>query len=330
MAGIVFSKGSGLNNSVYGKSYEAIRMLIETKAESFQQQSSIDKIFNMDSSSHYAEKLTGMTSMQGFQPTDEGGAFPADEMQEGFSKVFEHVSWKDEFTVTLEMIQDSQTLELRSKPTAFINGYYRTREKFGIGLLANGNSATMNFGGKVFDTTANDGLPLFSKVHKSATGGAVQSNQFADAFSAPNLALLEAAMQNFKDDNGNVLAVIPDTIIIPNLGDLKASVFAAIGADKDPATGNNAFNFVFGRWNVIVTPYWVPAAGTKPYILLSSQYNEDYVSAAWYDRMDLKIEASKDPKTWNQVWQGMSRFSAGFNDWRGFAIGGVTGGSTLA
>lgn len=34
----------------------------------------------------------------------------------------------------------------------------------------------------------------------------------------------------------------PDTILIPDLASLKKDVFAAIGADSDPATSNNAFN----------------------------------------------------------------------------------------
>ena len=35
MANITFSKSSGLNNSVYGQSYEPIKMMIEKKAEAF-------------------------------------------------------------------------------------------------------------------------------------------------------------------------------------------------------------------------------------------------------------------------------------------------------
>ena len=72
---------------------------------------------------------------------------------------------------------------------------------------------------------------------------------------AGSLSAAETAMQNFKDDNGFVLNIAPDTIIIPNDYTLKRDVFAAIGADKDPATANNGFNYQYGRWNVIVWPY---------------------------------------------------------------------------
>ena len=42
--------------------------------------------------------------------------------------------------------------------------------------------------------------------------------------------------------NDNILDVAPTTILIPNDADAKEAVFAAIGADKDPATSSNAFN----------------------------------------------------------------------------------------
>ena len=123
--------------------------------------------------------------------------------------------------------------------------------------------------------------------------------------------------------------IVPDTIVIPNKMSLKKAVFACIGADKDPATSNNGFNYQFGRWNVIVDPYWQPAEGTNPWIVLSSQYNEDNIGAVWFDRKPLTLKADEDPATWNMVWRGRARFSAGFNDWRAFAIGGTESGTEL-
>ena len=100
MANITFSKSSGLNNSVYGQSYEPIKMMIEKKAEAFEKQSILPKIYNMDTSSSFAEKITSMTSMDGFKPVDEGAAFPAESWQEGYSKTLTHVTFKSEFTIT--------------------------------------------------------------------------------------------------------------------------------------------------------------------------------------------------------------------------------------
>lgn len=335
MAGIIFSEGSGVNDSIYGKSQFPIKMLIEKKAEAYENLSVASKIFSVEKSNNFAEKITGMTSMHGFQPVGEGGAYPQDEMQEGYDKVVQHTTFKDSFKITQEMIEDSKIMNMKSKPTQFVTGYYRTRELFGASLLGGAIQGlkSVNFRGKAFDVTANDNLPLFDTGHTSATGGAAdQSNKFTNAFSVDALARVEAAMQGFKDDNGNILSIIPDTIIIPNDATLKQAVFAAIGADKDPDTANNGFNFIFGRWNVIVWSYLNQFIGKEktPYIIMASNYNEDYKSAVWYDRIPLTVTSYIDQNTDDNVWKGRARFSAGFSDWRGFAIGGISSGTTLA
>lgn len=331
MAGIVFSKLSGLNDSIYGKSAEPIRMLLEKRAEAFEQDSLVRRLFVHEKSKSFAEKTTSMTAMEGFQPTIEGGAFPADEMQEGFSKTIEHVTWKDKFTITREMIDDAKLMDMRKKPAAFITGYHRTCERFGAAMLAGGTGSSITFRGMAFDTTAQDGLPLFSKEHKSKVDAKFkQSNLFANEFSADALGMAETAMQNFCDDNGNPLAMAPDTIVIANDAALKKAVFEAIGADKDPDTSNNGFNYQYGRWNVIINPYFNGLLGEKAWMLMDSSYNKDVDGCVWYERKPLEVTPWVDHNTGNSVWNGYARFGVGFNDWRQAAMGGVTGGTTLA
>ena len=137
-------------------------------------------------------------------------------------------------------------------------------------------------------------------------------------------------MQDFRGDNGEILDIAPDTILIPNDYELKKAVFSAIGADKDPETANNGFNYIFGRWNVIVWPYLKEFTGSAaPWILLDSRYNNEYGGAVWLDRTSLEVRSTLDENTDANVWRGYARFSAGFNDWRAFLCAGVTGGSTL-
>lgn len=332
MAGITFSQGSGLNNSVFGKSQEPIKMFIESKVEAYENMGAAPKIFMQETSKNAMDKFTSMTSMNGFNPVGEGGAYPQDEMQEGFSKVLEAETWKDKFVITQEMVEDAKLMDFKGRPAAFINGYNRTKEQFAAALIGGAMSGTsVKFRGKSFDTTAADGKALFATDHLSKVKGAAQTNKFADAFSNEALIKMETKMQGFKDDNSNILAVAPNTIIIPNDAVLKQAVFAAIGADKDPATANNGFNYTFGRWNVIVWAYLNQfiSSGVSPWILMDSQYNEENGGAIWVDRVPLNITSYIDENTDNNVWKGRSRFIAGFNDWRAFAVGGLAGGSSL-
>ena len=333
MAGITFSEGSGLADSIYGKSQAPIRRFLEKRGEAFEQKSIVKEIFAMETSNHWAEKFTTMTAMEGFKPVGENGAYPMDNIQEGFDKTLEHMVWKDRFSISKEMVDDAKVMDLKKQPAAFITGYYRTREKFGAALIGSAiaGNTKINFGGKMFDVTTADKKPLFSKEHPEKLTKKTQSNLFADDFSVDALGAMETAMQDFRGDSDEILDVAPDTILIPNDYALKKAVFEAIGADKDPETSNNGFNYQYGRWNVIIWPYLNQyiTAGTSPWVLLDSRYNNEYAGAVWLDRKTLEVKSHIDDNNDANVWSGYARFTAGFNDWRFAAVGGVTGGTDL-
>ena len=333
MGGITFTEGSGLQDSIFGKSQGPIRMFLEKRGEAFEAQSLVEKLFTVGPSKHYSEGHHSMTSMNGFMPVGENGAYPMDTMQESFEKDFKHTTWKDSFAISREMVDDAILMNLKQRPEAFIAGYYRRREQFAAALYAGALSdkPKMKFYGREFEVTGADKKNLFAKDHPSFTDKKfVQSNIFEDGFSNDALMAMESAMQDFRDDNKNVLTVAPDTILIPNDYKMKKDVFAAIGADKDPATANNGFNYTYGRWTVIISQYLNQylAKGLKPWILLDPQYSAAYGGAVWYDRVPLEVHSEVASNDAN-VWKGYARFGAGFGDWRFAAVGGITGGDKL-
>ena len=330
---ITFSEGSGVNDSVFGKCQAPIRMFLEKRGEDFEKTSVLKDLFLIGRSENYGDVLTTMTAMDGFEPVGENGAYPSDGFSEGYNKLIVYETWKDRFSVSAEMIEDSKSLDLMKKPAAFLTAYNRTREKFGASLYGGairGESA-VSYRGKSFDIKAADGQTLFSTAHPPKASGANQCNCFSDAFSADALSKMETAMHLFRGDNDEILDVAPDTILIPEITSLKKAVFAAIGSDKDPSNANNAFNYQFGRWNVIIWPYLNQyiTSGTAPWVLLDSQYNKTYGGAVWNDRVKLAVRSFIDENTDANVWNGRSRFNAAFNDWRFAAVGGVSSGSTL-
>ena len=137
-------------------------------------------------------------------------------------------------------------------------------------------------------------------------------------------------MQNFTDDNGNLLDIRPDTILIPNLPDVKKEVFAALGADKDPDTANNGFNYNYGRFNIIVWGYLnrYITAGTSPWIMLDSNFAKDYFGAVFQDRTAMTVRSVIEENDAN-TWYGRARFGAGFTNFRFAAVGGASGGTKL-
>lgn len=333
MAGIIFTEGSGLNDSLFGKSLEPIKHVIEKEQEEFERESQLKKIFNLDTSDRYAEKYTSETALGDFQAVGENGAVPVSGFQEGYSKVIEAVTWKNGFSVSKEMLEDAQYGKIKNKALSFTQSYNRTREKFGAAMLAGGIGKTLLFGGKNYDTTSADGQALFSQGHTSITGGmGTQSNIFkaAGGFSVSAMDRVEEAMQSVCDDDGNLLSIMPDTIIIPNNAVIKRAVIAACDSEYDPESDKNAVNFQCGLWKIIVWKYLPKTLGGEPYfMMMDRKFCENHYSLPWLDRVPLSVNTYVDDNTDANCWSGRARFGVGFNNWRGIAVcgKGLTGTS---
>lgn len=337
MANIVFAEAPGLNDSIFGKSQAPIRAIMERAAEAYEQKSIGKLVFNHEKSNNWAEKTTSMTAMRGPLPVGENGAYPTDGYQEGFSKVIEHMVWKDRFDVSREMLDDNKVVNFngRQGPASFIAAYHRTMEEFAAAMIGNammGNNSTFSFHGKRFDVTGADQRTLFNTEHPSSVDSTYkQTNMFAGDITAENIGKLETAMQMFTDDNGNLGNVTPTTLLIPNLASLKQKVVEIVGSDKRPEDSSNAMNFQSGRWNIWVWPYLNKfiTAGQTPIIMLDPEYNKHNNCAVWYDRVGMEVTSGIDVDTDANYWKLYSRFGAGFSDWRAFAVLGVTGGTAI-
>lgn len=331
---IIFSQASGVADSIFGKSQEPIKAIITEQVESFQQVSVIEHLFYMDKSKNFAEKYTIETSLGDFEPVGENGAYPKTSIQEGFAKTIEPETWKSSFEVTQEMIEDAKIGKIKSRAKQFTTSYGRTREKYAANLIAAGIGETMEIKGNTYNVTCADGKPMFSAEHPSAIPGKkfVQSNLFNAAFNKKVLNKVQEMMQKFADDDGNLLNVMPDTIIIPNDGELKDLVYAAVGSELDPNTPNNAWNFQVGLWNVIVWNYLPATLNGEPYFIMAdSKFLQDYMCVPFVDRVDLTVTSYIDENTDANVFKGRARFAAGFNNWRGMALcgAGMTDGTDL-
>lgn len=333
MPGIIFSENSCLNDPVFGACQAPIQMFIEQYGEQCDKESMLPHLFKMGTSENYGDYLTEMTAMNGFDPVGENGAYPEDHMQEGYGKLLRYVTWKDRFSISQEMMEDGKVLDMTDKPLQFMTAYKRTREKFGAALFGGAISGqkSIKYRGHVFDCSSADGLALFSTVHAPKVKGPKQSNAYSNAFSLDALDRAEAAMHLYQGENGEILEVAPDTIVIPESATLKREVFAAVGSDIDPVSSTHAFNHQVGRWNIVIWPYLneFVAKGMKPWILMDSKFNETYGGAVWNDRIKLTIRSIIDNQTDANKWLGRARFNATFKNWRAFCLGGMTGGTDL-
>ena len=130
--------------------------------------------------------------------------------------------------------------------------------------------------GQSCGTRAGDGKCVFATDHRNSVTGETQANKYSDAFSADALGAAMTAMQNMTDDNGDIMALSPDTIVIPNIASLKKAVFAVVGSEKVPGSGNNDDNYLVGNLEVIVWPQlnaYIGSTNTAHWFPMDSGFN---------------------------------------------------------
>ncbi len=330
---MIFSEGSGLNDSIFGKVQAPIRKYLSSREEAYEKADVLFQVYGTQKSTNWAEGYSGMTGFDGFQPVDENGAYPQEEVREGHTKIIVNHTWKDSFAVSREMIDDDKVGALRNRPEGFLKGYYRTREQLGAAMLIGAITGTsVTFRGTAFDASCADGGQLFSKTHAAKVKGAAQSNMFSNTLSADALGLAETAMQNFKGDNGELLGIAPKTLLIPNDAATKKAAFQAVGSIDDPSTSNNAFNYQYGRWNIVIWPYlnqFISSGANVPWFLLDKEFSDLVGGLIWQERVALEVKSEIAGNDAN-VWKGYARFGAGFGDWRCICAGNISGGTALS
>lgn len=333
---LTVSIGSGLNGTIYGDCQVPLKAFLESRGEAFQRESLLPYLYRMEKSRHWAERYSTETAMGDFEPVGEGGDYPKTGFEDGYFRDIVNMTFKQSFSVTQELVEDCLLGTMKQRANKLVTAYGRTREKFGRILYAGGlYGTTVSYKGKTFACGSADGQALFSKTHPNKVNGAKQTNLYKGTFTNTLLGKIETEMQNIKGDNGELLGVAPDTIWIPNDAALKDAVFSAVGADKEPTSGNNAFNYQFGRWNIIVDPYLTAAltdlgkSSEKPFFLLDSKFIELNDGPIFQDRVPLDVKSVIDNNNDNNVWQGRARFGAGFADWRFVAVGNMSTGTDL-
>lgn len=333
---LTVSIGSGLNGTIYGDCQVPLKAFLESRGEAFQRESLLPYLYRMEKSRHWAERYSSETAMGDFEPVGEGGDYPKTGFEDGYFRDIVNMTFKQSFSVTQELVEDCLLGTMKQRANKLMTAYGRTREKFGRILYAGGlYGTTVSYKGKTFACGSADGQALFSKTHPNKVNGAKQTNLYKGTFTNTLLGKIETEMQNIKGDNGELLGVAPDTIWIPNDAALKDAVFSAVGADKEPTSGNNAFNYQFGRWNIIVDPYLTAAltdlgkSSEKPFFLLDSKFIESNDGPIFQDRVPLDVKSVIDNNNDNNVWQGRARFGAGFADWRFVAVGNMSTGTDL-
>lgn len=331
---VVFSKLSGKNDSMY-KAVEGVLTEIISDVDTgvTKDDEVLNAIFNVKKSKKFGERTGGMTEFGNFGIVDEGAAAEADELQEGYAKLIQHYAFSKGFTVTREMMDDGRLDDAKLIASNYMKSYKRSKLDFATSALVTEGTA-FTYGGKSLDKTTGDAQGLFATAHPGKKSGiATQSNVYTNAIGSDIVMLNRLANigRNFKNDSGVINGYTFDTLIIPgNVPALEELCGRIIGTAGVVGSANNDINTQKGKWRLIVNHRWEATSGTAPYIIMSSEANEALQGNMFYNRIELDIANEVDIKTRNFDWNGYTRFSCGFFNWRHIILGGAQAGTTLS
>ncbi len=339
----IYSETAGLNDSKIGRLANPLKMVIEAESDAQKKKGgALDWLFNVERSSRYGETIQYQDEFSTFNATTEGGGADSDQQVDTYRKLIEHIPFMKEFTITKEMMDDSLYglgNDAKRRAQSFVRAYYLTMNKIAQQALANGKATSMVFNKATVDLSTADGKALFATDHlygsASGHGSGSQSNYFGvNRYSTTDTSLTLAdvedaitkaasRLRNMKDENGEVLGYVADTIVIPgNLPLLEKYVKQVLGSPYEASSANNGINIHYGAWKLVILPNWQveiadsEAKQTYPIILMSSEANRNLCGNMFFNRVPLSIKNWEDSHTRNWIWNGYCRFGIGFGTYK--------------
>lgn len=287
-------------------------------------------------SKRWGEKSITMGGLGDFQAKTEGAAATQDDYEQGYEKFVEHATFALEVEISKELKDDNMIDTARQKTINLVQAYKRTRARLATQAItgAVGAATSISFNGATIDITTGDGKALFNEAHTlKSVVGTTQCNFFSDVLGSTTVVLNKASnkMRNFKDDKGNVLGFMPDTVILPgNDPEYEDFVKRVIGSDGEVGTNNNDINTQRGKWKYVVDPEWTPTISSTnhPIILLSSEAMKALQGTKFFDRTKLDIMTDVDVHSRNLTYNGFARMSITHPNWRHVMMIGSADSST--
>jgi hypothetical protein len=265
----------------------------------------LGETFDVLDSEKDAEHLMGRgaVSPDQWEEYSKTGRVPSVSFDRGYKKTFRHTTFLVELPIQQELIEDNLYSDVIDATSALGDSAQLKREvdRASVFNYAFTDSAVYHGG---------DGKPLCSDSHPNGPDvSGTQDNNFTLALSKANVRTVREAMQAFKDDKGNLVAVTPDTLRVPPA--LEDDAIEITQSLQDPTSANNTVNPQFGRFRVVVDHY---LTDSNAWFMEDSMKRRQ--SLKWFNRVPLSIELDRVEKKAFAVYIARMRYSFGFKDWR--------------
>lgn len=208
-----------------------------------------------------------------------GNQVSYEDVNKGFKQTYTHSKFSKGLQLERELVDDDQYSEITKRTNLLAQAVYYTYQTKAASVFNNAFSGSY---------LGSDSKPLCSDSHPVSPGSATTyDNNGTLALNADNLETVRTAMMAWKDDKGNLLAVNPDTILVPPA--LRKAALVIADSDGEPDVSDNNVNVWKGSLKVIECPF---LTDSNAWFVMDSMRQKAFLR--WFDRRIPQLERQKD------------------------------------
>lgn len=295
-----------------------LRMIFDLERERRESLEKRQVIFNVTGSAKAEENDLdeGALSDRGFNAFEQTRRVGYHNFNKGYKWNYEHREFADGFLIERKLMDDnlypgaSLPKSIADKPKKLAKAASIHAEKSAAEVL---NHAFTDSGttGSGFNMAGADGVGLCSTAHPySPSDSTTQSNEGTAALSEANVDAARQLMRAFTDDQGNIIAVNPGTLVVPP--ELETLALKIQQSQLVPGTANNDKNIVGGRIRDVIS--WDYLTDANAWFLMDEDLAGDLLN--WFDRVPLEFAGEGQFDTIQNKYRAYRRFSRGWSGWQ--------------
>ncbi len=277
----------------------ALRAVFLDQLRAGENDSLLPVLFNVQESRRAAERNMGVG---GFGDVPEyTGALEYDGFEPLYTASYQHKEYALGMAVQRALLDDDEYNVIRRNTAMLGLSFDRTVEKHAASVFNNAFST---------DVLGADGKPLCATDHplrpsSTATG----SNKGTSALSDSAVIDTKAAMMKFTDSRGNLLPVMPDTLLVPV--ELEADARIIVESTYQSGGSSNNANVNAG-YKVVVSRYLTDPTN---WFMVDSRMAKLYLNWYWRVRPEFTADANS---AYGLVYKfrGYGRWSFGWDTWQ--------------
>lgn len=257
-------------------------------------------IFTERDPERFDEKISVTASGGDIPVVAQGGSFPQVNIAEVGEKTFSQVDYKESLPITTLLRRFDNygvVMEEASK-----QGYRArlTMDRVGANILNNSFTTA----------TVWDGLSIYNAAHQVGQTGTFQSNLVTGPLSDQVLNVMEYTLGLQQDQNGQTMALIPRTFVVPL--QLRKKAFELTASQGAPESANRNSNF-HNTLGMEVVPWELLTSTTSCFLFSEKMFNR----FRYFVSIPPTIEYVRIPSNGNYEYQLEFAMVAGAGDYLG-------------